>query len=183
MDPDEHPKLASLGMQLAMQLHGSFLGANMFGQILWGNPDAKIWHGLLMSLRDMARRRFFLFGEHCPDDILVKNNPVDTAKVAFLHAQGCLVYDLREAGHAQSELLPRLTPQGPQMEDGKIPRDERFDVLVWRSRIPPFRDYIATFVKQKPQRIARRKNHLSTGNCKLILFETVTASVLCVTCY
>lgn len=180
MNPDEHPKLASLGMQLAKQLQGSFLGANMVGNVLQANPDAEIWYEMLMSLREMEQMRFLLFGEQCPDDILAKNDPVDTAMMVSLRYRGCLAYDLRETGHAQIRELPRLTPEGPQMEDGKnIPRDEKFDIVVWRSRILPFRNYIATFVKPKPRRVRRRKNHLPTRDSKIrTLFEKHTFPLL-----
>ncbi|XP_052135863.1 uncharacterized protein LOC127754394 isoform X1 [Oryza glaberrima] len=158
MNPDDHPKLASLGMQLATELQGSFLGANILGHILRGNPSAEIWSGFLMSLRRMSRKRLSIFEEHPPE----KNHPSHTAEVAFMNYRGCMLYDLREAGHFQSD-IPRLTPAGVELE-GKIPCDLGFDVLVWRSQIPPFCNYIATFLQPKPRRIVRRnKNPLAVS--------------------
>uniref|UniRef100_A0A0E0IYJ5 Rx N-terminal domain-containing protein n=1 Tax=Oryza nivara TaxID=4536 RepID=A0A0E0IYJ5_ORYNI len=153
MNPDDHPKLASLGMQLATELQGSFLGANILGHILRGNPSAEIWSRFLMSLRRMSRKRLSIFEEHPPE----KNHPSHTAEVAFMNYRGCMLYDLREAGHFQSD-IPRLTPAGVELE-GKIPCDLGFDVLVWRSQIPPFCNYTATFLQPKPRRIVRRKKN------------------------
>uniref|UniRef100_A0A0E0MCS8 Disease resistance N-terminal domain-containing protein n=1 Tax=Oryza punctata TaxID=4537 RepID=A0A0E0MCS8_ORYPU len=153
MNPDDHPKLASLGMQLATELQGSFLGANILGHILRGNPNAEIWSGFLMGLRKMSRKRLSIFEEYPPE----KNHPSDTAEVAFMNSRGCLLYDLRETGHFQSN-IPRLTPEGVELE-GKIPYDLGFDVLVWRSLIPPFCNYIATFLQSKPRHIVRRKKN------------------------
>ncbi|KAF0895882.1 hypothetical protein E2562_016605 [Oryza meyeriana var. granulata] len=97
MNPDEHPKLASLGMQLATELQGSFLGANILGHILRANPNAEIWSEFLMSLRAMTRKRLFIFADHRPEGhALEKNHPFDTAKVAFMSIRGYMVYDLRE---------------------------------------------------------------------------------------
>lgn len=44
---------------------------------------------------------------------------------------------------------------------GEIPVEEKFDVLAWKSRIPPYGNYIATFEKQEPQRLVGKKNRLA----------------------
>ncbi|KAK1647039.1 hypothetical protein QYE76_064844 [Lolium multiflorum] len=49
MDPDEHPNLASVGMKLATELHGSFLAANIVGGVLRSNPNAKFWCNMLLK--------------------------------------------------------------------------------------------------------------------------------------
>ncbi|KAF0895880.1 hypothetical protein E2562_016603 [Oryza meyeriana var. granulata] len=157
MDPDEHPKLASLGMQLATEMNGSFLAANLLGELLRDNPNTQFWQSILFSLRELVQKHLSCFGVH-PEDLLERNTPVDFTRVAFVGAQvqGCLVYDLREAGPAQSE-LPKLMSQEVLL-GGNIPVEEKFDVMVWKSRIPPYCDYIATFEKQKPQRIIGKRN-------------------------
>uniref|UniRef100_A0A0D9XPD7 Disease resistance N-terminal domain-containing protein n=1 Tax=Leersia perrieri TaxID=77586 RepID=A0A0D9XPD7_9ORYZ len=160
MNPDEHPKLAFLGMQVAKELQGSFLGANILGHILRANPNAAIWNGILRGLREMSRNRLSVFTEHPPEgNSPKKNHPSDTAKLTFLRSRGCMMYDLREVGHFQSN-IPRLTPGGVELE-GEIPYNLGFDVLVWISRIPPFCKYVATFWKPRPRRIVRRKNPLA----------------------
>jgi hypothetical protein len=73
--------------------------------------------------------------------------------------QGYLVYDLRKAGTGQSE-LPKLSWQ-ELLSGVEVPDEEKFDVLAWRSRIPPYSNYIITFEKQKPHRKASRKNPLA----------------------
>uniref|UniRef100_A0A0E0F2U5 Rx N-terminal domain-containing protein n=1 Tax=Oryza meridionalis TaxID=40149 RepID=A0A0E0F2U5_9ORYZ len=150
MNPDEHPKLASLGMQLATEMNGSFLGANILGELLRANPNTQFWQSILLSLRGFVQKNLCCFGVH-PEDLLERNTPVDFTRMAFLGAQvhGCLVYDLRVAGPAQSQ-LPKLTSREVLL-GGNIPVEQKFDVLVWKSRIPPYCDYIATFEKQKPR--------------------------------
>ncbi|KAL6640840.1 hypothetical protein ACP70R_021963 [Stipagrostis hirtigluma subsp. patula] len=160
MDPDEHPRLASLGMQLATELKGSFLGANILGEMLRANPNAQFWRNILLSIRELVQAHLLSFGVH-PEDLLERNVPVDFAKVGFVgdRGQGCLVYDLREAGPGQSE-LPSLTSQELLM-GGEVPVEEKFDVLVWKSRIPPYCNYIATFEKQKSRRMVGTKSRLA----------------------
>ncbi|KAF0895884.1 hypothetical protein E2562_016607 [Oryza meyeriana var. granulata] len=43
MDPDEHPKLASLGLQVANVMNGSFIGATVIGELLRANPNTQFW--------------------------------------------------------------------------------------------------------------------------------------------
>ncbi|CAD6254629.1 unnamed protein product [Miscanthus lutarioriparius] len=161
MDPDEHPKLASLGMQLATELKGSFLGANILGEMLRSNPNAQFWHAILSSVRALVQEHMFSVGVH-PEDLLERNVPVGFTNVSFVGAQsqGCLVYDLREAGPGEDELP---LPTSREVLTGvKVPAEDRFDVLVWKSRIPPYCSYIATYERQKaPRHIVGKKNRLA----------------------
>lgn len=160
MDPDEHPKLASLGMQLATELNGSFLAANILGEILRTNPNAPFWQKVLLSIKELVREHLMSFGTH-PEDLLERNSPISFTKVALVggQAQRYLVHDLREASSAQGE-LPRLTSQ-ELLTGGDIPAEEMFEVLVWRSRIPPYCDYVVTYEKEKPSRRVSKKKNLA----------------------
>ncbi|XP_044985051.1 uncharacterized protein LOC123452465 [Hordeum vulgare subsp. vulgare] len=160
MDPDENPKLASLGMQLATLLNGSFLGANVIGGVLRANPDAKFWCSILLRIRELVRKHGSLGIHTDPEDLFERNVHAKFTKSSCVGpvVQGYLAYDLRETGPEQSE-LPKLTWQ-QLLTGAEIPHDEdKFDVLAWRSRIPPYRDYIVTFEKQKPRRKVSKRNH------------------------
>ncbi|CAM0150278.1 unnamed protein product [Urochloa decumbens] len=159
MDPDEHPRLASLGMQLATEMKGSFLGANILGEMLRSNLNPQFWNAILSSVRGLVQEHLFSSGVH-PEDLLERNSPVDfPMALVGAHGQRCLVYDLREASPGQDE-LPLPTSQ-EVLTGGKVPAVEKFDVLVWKSRIPPYCSYIATYEKQKPQRMVGKRNHLA----------------------
>ncbi|KAG0528862.1 hypothetical protein BDA96_05G049000 [Sorghum bicolor] len=161
MDPDEHPKLASLGMQLATELKGSFLGANILGEMLRSNPSAQFWHAILSSVRALVQEHMFSLGVH-PEDLLERNVPVGFTNVSLVGAQsqGCLVYDLREADPGQEELP---LPTSREVLTGvKVPAEEKFDVLVWKSRIPPYISYVVTYERQKaPRRRVGKKSRLA----------------------
>ncbi|KAL5204478.1 hypothetical protein ABZP36_009349 [Zizania latifolia] len=96
-----------------------------------------------------------------PEDLLNRNSPVYFTKVAHVgtKVQGGLVYDLREAGPAECELA-KITSRD-MILGGDIPDEEKFDVLIWKSRIPPYHGYIATFEKREPGCIVGRGGHLA----------------------
>lgn len=160
MDPDEHPRLTSSTMQVACELKGSFLGANILGEMLRANPNTQFWRNILSSIRELVQKHLFSSGVHPEEELLERNTPVDFAKVALVgdQGQGCLVYDLREADTGQGE-LPLLTSQEVLM-GGEILVEEKFDVLLWKSRIPPYNNYIATYERLKPQRMVGKKSRV-----------------------
>ncbi|EAY80053.1 hypothetical protein OsI_35219 [Oryza sativa Indica Group] len=157
LDPDEHPKLASLAMQLSTEMNGSFLGAILYGELLRANPNTQFWNRILLFLRELARKQLTSSGLH-PEDLFERNIPVDMSRLAVVdgQVQCCLVYDLRVAGPAEGE-LPKLTSRD-MLLGGDIPVEDKFDVLVWRSRIPPYCNYIVTYEKRKPRRMVRKRN-------------------------
>nr|ALO70053.1 NBS-LRR-like resistance protein [Oryza sativa] len=157
MDPDEHPKLASLAMQLSTEMNGSFLGATMFGELLRANPNTQFWKRILLFLRELARKHLTSSGLH-PEDLFERNIPVDLSRIAVVdgQVQDFMVYDVRVAGPAEGE-LPKLTSRDILL-GGDIPVEDKFDVLVWRSRIPPYCNYIVTYEKQKPRRMVGKRN-------------------------
>jgi hypothetical protein len=157
MDPDEHPKLASLVMQLATEMNGSFLSATIYGELLRANPNTQFWKRILLFVRELARKHLTSSGLH-PDDLFERNIPVDMSRIAVVdgQVQGCLLYDVRVAGPADGE-LPKLTSRD-MLLGCDIPVEDKFDVLVWRSRIPPYCNYIVTYEKRKPRRMVRKRN-------------------------
>uniref|UniRef100_A0A0E0IYL9 Rx N-terminal domain-containing protein n=1 Tax=Oryza nivara TaxID=4536 RepID=A0A0E0IYL9_ORYNI len=159
MDPDEHPKLASLAMQLSTEMNGSFLCATVFGELLRANPDTQFWKRILLFLRELARKHLTSSGLH-PEDLFERNIPVDMSRIAVVDGQfqGFLVYDVRVAGPAEGE-LPKLTSRD-MLLGGDIPVEDKFDVLVWRSRIPPYCNYIVTYEKRKPRRMVGKRNKI-----------------------
>uniref|UniRef100_A0A0E0MCS6 Uncharacterized protein n=1 Tax=Oryza punctata TaxID=4537 RepID=A0A0E0MCS6_ORYPU len=157
MDPDEHPKLASLGMQLATEMNGSFISATIYGELLRANPNTQFWKRILLFLRELAQKHLTSSGLH-PDDLFDRNIPVHLSRTSLVDGQvhSCLVYDVRVAGPAEGQ-LPKLTSRD-MLLGGDIPVEDKFDVLVWRSRIPPYCNYIITYEKRKPRRMVGKRN-------------------------
>lgn len=74
-NPEEHPDLAALGMEITVHMNRSFLAANTVAAILRANLDSQFWHKMLRCLRDFANKHLSMFGEH-PTDLLQKDRPV-----------------------------------------------------------------------------------------------------------
>ncbi|BAT12796.1 Os11g0160800 [Oryza sativa Japonica Group] len=94
MDPDEHPKLASLAMQLC---HARGPGWNAENLIIRKRGG------------QVAQKHLSSSGVH-PDYLFERNTPVDFSRIAFVdgQVQGFLVYDVRVASPAEGQ-LPKLT--------------------------------------------------------------------------
>uniref|UniRef100_A0A0E0BFN4 Disease resistance N-terminal domain-containing protein n=1 Tax=Oryza glumipatula TaxID=40148 RepID=A0A0E0BFN4_9ORYZ len=145
------------GIKLSTEMNGSFLGATIYGELLRANPNTQFWNRILLFLRELARKQLTSSGLH-PEDLFERNIPLDMSRLAVVdgQVQCCLVYDLRVAGPAEGE-LPKLTSRD-MLLGGDIPVEDKFDVLVWRSRIPPYCNYIVTYEKRKPRRMVRKRN-------------------------
>ena len=68
MDTQDHPKLASIAMDLAHEMHGSFLAATVLTGLLKANFDARFWSMALASVKKFKRlNNTLLHGEKCAD--------------------------------------------------------------------------------------------------------------------
>uniref|UniRef100_J3N696 Uncharacterized protein n=1 Tax=Oryza brachyantha TaxID=4533 RepID=J3N696_ORYBR len=165
MDPDEHPRLASLAMQVANEMNGSFIGASLIGDVLRANPNTQFWKRILLKLRELRQKNMSSRGLH-PEDLLGRNIPYDIGTLFCMggQVQDYLVYDLRVAGPAQSE-LPNWTSR-EMLLGGDVPVEDKFDVLLWKSRIPPYCAYIVTHEKRKSQCSVGKRKHLALRKYK-----------------
>ncbi|TVU13255.1 hypothetical protein EJB05_40791, partial [Eragrostis curvula] len=64
-DADEHPKLAAIAMDMAMELRG-FMTANLCSELLTSNADSRFWISLLTIMRQTKQKNLFL-GAHQVD--------------------------------------------------------------------------------------------------------------------
>ncbi|XP_006662757.1 disease resistance protein RGA2-like [Oryza brachyantha] len=161
MDPDEHPRLASLAMQVANEMNGSFIGATIIGDVLRANPNTQLWKRMLLMLTQLRQKHMSSSGLH-PTDLLGRNIPYDFSLGG--QVQDYLVYDLRVADPAQSE-LPNWTWR-EMLLGGDVPVEDKFDVLIWKSRIPPYCAYIVTHEKRKPRCSVGKRKHLALRKYK-----------------
>ncbi|KAL6845062.1 hypothetical protein ACP4OV_024557 [Aristida adscensionis] len=69
--PEDQPKLASLGMEIAVLLNGSFLGANIVAGLMRANLNSEFWRRVLQCLGDFTSKHLLMFSEH-PSDRLRK---------------------------------------------------------------------------------------------------------------
>lgn len=145
-DPEEQPKLASIAMEIAMEMNGSFIGANLIGGLLRSNLiNARFWSRALKYTRFHVQRNTSMFGEHHPSALLQKNKPTFFRRMA--NADFCVVHNQYQTNSGPEE-VPNIT-----FEDilvGTVECRGRIEVLAWRSQIPPYKNHIFSCEIRKP---------------------------------
>lgn len=152
-NPNEHPNLAALGMDIAVHMNRSFMAADTVAVLLRANLDARFWRRVLRCLRDFASKHLSMFGEH-PTNLLQKDLPV----YMWTMAKTSNVVVMRNIYHEpspQTSEVPRITAQ--DVLYGRFTSEGTFQAVAWRSRIPPCYTYLVSFV------VARTDMHAVLG--------------------
>ncbi|CAL4974319.1 unnamed protein product [Urochloa decumbens] len=138
-DAEEQPELADVCMEMAEVLDRSFLGAIQVGNLLRCNPCPHFWRRILGCFKEYNSMHLRLFGEN-PGDLIEKDRPVylwtllpkvDTALIGYR------VYKVCSA--QQRDDVPRVTADDLHTRSAKF--QGKFEVLIWRSLIPPYYSY------------------------------------------
>ncbi|RCV09217.1 hypothetical protein SETIT_2G009800v2 [Setaria italica] len=139
-DPTVHPRLANLAMEIARMLNGTLIGANITAHMLRDNFDIHFWLKVVAFMRGHIQKHVSKFGEH-PYDFLNQNRP----------------HILGECYQCSSqEKVPKITLHDMMYGNAKLPR--RFEALAWKSRIPPYYNYIyACEIKELKATATKRK--------------------------
>ncbi|CAL4961662.1 unnamed protein product [Urochloa decumbens] len=138
-DAEDHPELASVCMELAGQLNRSFIAANLIGSLLRANPCSQFWRKVLTRLKDFTRMHLVLSGEH-PFDLVAKDRPAYLWRLASKTSTTLIVYNCYQACSAREHDLPKITINEVQI--GSASPRGKFEVLAWRSHIPPCYSYV-----------------------------------------
>jgi hypothetical protein len=166
-DLKDHPRVASMAMDLAWEMNGCFFGASVFSRLLEGNFDAKSWSMALAVAREFKRVNLLLFREDFVDLWQVVD-PVFVRRASSSPSSQYIVIldDYQMAGSTQSE-------EGPQMmsvrdllfgNSSTVVPHGRFKVLAWRSHIPPHYSYMMTCEVRRPWwMLPRKKRVQQTG--------------------
>ena len=64
MDPEMHPRLARMAMEIFGMMNGCFISANVVGCLLRDNIDFHFWCKVLAFLRGMIKKHISKFGVH-----------------------------------------------------------------------------------------------------------------------
>ncbi|CAL4913225.1 unnamed protein product [Urochloa decumbens] len=137
-DPGQHPKLASLAMEMASLMQGSFSFANIGAVVLRDYFNIQSWSRAVTRIREYLQKNVSLFGEYT-DDIKDKDRPRFTWSIMNQKPDKyCLLHNVYERG--SQEDVPEI-PYSDILAMCAQPRGE-YDVLFWRSRIPPYLNYV-----------------------------------------
>ncbi|KAM3299441.1 hypothetical protein ACQJBY_040768 [Aegilops geniculata] len=143
-DPDEHPKLTSIAMEIALEMRGSFLYAYIIAALLRENISARFWCRVLRHLREHRQKNILLLGQ-CPVDEEQPRYVWSMAKrrqgsedIKF-YLQGCDP----QKGPASHGEIPKITVMDLLSGTWSAMPRGKFEVLSWRSLIPPYYSYTA----------------------------------------
>ncbi|CAL4894573.1 unnamed protein product [Urochloa decumbens] len=139
-DPEQHPKLVSMAMEMAHKMKGSFMYAHIASALLRANFSIKSWTMVLMNLREFMEKNVSLLGEEYPDDL--KDYPQCT-------------WNLTKPKHDEYFMLYEICPRRSGVEDvpditmmdllyGCAQPRGKYEVLFWKSQIPPYFNYVCT---------------------------------------
>ncbi|KAL6606540.1 hypothetical protein ACP70R_042193 [Stipagrostis hirtigluma subsp. patula] len=139
-DPEEHPKLASMAMEMAVEMRGSFMGAGICATILRTNFSAQFWYMNLTRLRWYMQKNLALFGEY-PDDLKATDQPRRTWSIIRPVPDECfLFYEMYQRGTVREDALPEVTMV--DLMTGRAEQRGKFEILYWKSTVPPYFSYI-----------------------------------------
>ncbi|XP_062188666.1 putative disease resistance RPP13-like protein 1 [Phragmites australis] len=158
-DATEHPKLASIAMDMAMELNGCFLNANMFSELLRSNVDARFWSVALTILRELKQKN--LFGGAHQVDIWEVAEPVYVPRVNKSSEDFVILddYETSSADHGGGVATTTMTVQEVLLGTAR-PRG-KFDVLAWRSPIPPhFSYFFGCEIRRRPRHVVAGKKRI-----------------------
>lgn len=148
-NPEEHPRLVAIAMDICREEKGSFIGGNIACSLLRANLDARFWCSILHNMREYTEKHRHLFGKH-PHDLLQKNRHVYLWRLAQT-SKVFVSYGCYQARPAQED-VPRMTLQ--EVLSGRPAPSGRFEALAWRSQIPPCYSYLMSCSVQ----VARKKS-------------------------
>ncbi|XP_015694373.1 uncharacterized protein LOC102717661 isoform X2 [Oryza brachyantha] len=150
-DTDEHPRLASIAMEIAAEYRGSFLAAYIIAGLLRDNFSALFWCSALKHLRAYVRSQLRLLGDH-PNNLLRKDQSVHCLR--FAEAS----YPLWMSNYYETDSCPDRAPNiSDIMLGGDTPRG-RFEVLGWKSRMAPYYSYMICCTTEAPGHAVCRKH-------------------------
>jgi hypothetical protein len=144
-DPEDHPKLTSIAMELAGEMGGSFMFAYVVATLLRANLSCRYWCSLLRHLRVQRQKNISLLGELSleggrPRYAWSMDNTRRVSKdKSFFRL--CGDYQREPASHCEVPKITAVDLISGTWSD--MPRG-KFEILSWRSPIPPYYSYVCS---------------------------------------
>ncbi|CAM0905226.1 unnamed protein product [Alopecurus aequalis] len=148
-DPEEQPKLASIAMEIFeeffdLEVFNDFTGpitnSINIAAFLRANISIQHWRRILTCVKGNRQRNPLQLSSVPSDTSRVENKHLYIQRVAKF-TQDCVVDSHVRVGLADED-IPKIT-----MDDvisGSITPRGRFDVVVWKSHLPPYSSYITS---------------------------------------
>ncbi|XP_048550020.1 putative disease resistance protein RGA1 [Triticum urartu] len=161
-DPEMHPRLVYLAMEIAELLNGNLIEANVAACVLRANFDIKFWCKVLAFRRAYLQNQLCKFGEH-PCEPVKENRPMYLQRLGRA-TEDVLVHGINQTCCSEEE-LPNIT--NVDVWYGNTRPQGIFKALAWKSRIPPYHCYIQTCeIRELQARAVKRKRPLMNASIR-----------------
>ncbi|KAL6647194.1 hypothetical protein ACP70R_014631 [Stipagrostis hirtigluma subsp. patula] len=158
MDVSDHPKLASIAMDMAMVLNGFFLPAYIFSGLLRSNFNIQFWSMVLATLREFKQRNHMVTApqvDSFPFEVNATIHIPTVSEYIVIHDD----YQISSASACGEAEAPKT--MAVDVMFGRARPRGKFDVLVWKSQLPPHYSYVLSCEIQRPKRVAARKKRIA----------------------
>uniref|UniRef100_A0A453A9A5 Uncharacterized protein n=2 Tax=Aegilops tauschii TaxID=37682 RepID=A0A453A9A5_AEGTS len=145
---EDHPKLASMAMEMANLTSGCFMSANIVSGILKPNFNPHFWSMVLAALRNLKKTNISVYGDRftLPWQMVEPTylRRVNKCVVLFLDYETCSAETGPEARRMMS---------AQDLLFGSVRLRGKFKVHAWTSHLPPHYSYIVQCEVQRPHRM------------------------------
>lgn len=164
-DPEDHPELTSIAMELALDMRGSFMNAFISaGLLLRLGADRlcpRSWRRVLAHFRDYRQKNALLLGGEYPLDLQSRYVWSMAQAPRLGRLKLFLLRDSYQRGPDDRTKVPRVTVVDLLSGSAAAPRG-RSEVLFWRSFVPPYYRYMYVCECE----LVRHKNNKTTIEMK-----------------
>ncbi|TVU24204.1 hypothetical protein EJB05_26623, partial [Eragrostis curvula] len=140
-DQRAYPQQVSVANELAIVLGGSLITANVIADLLRRNLNVQFWLHILKRFKEMVENNLSKYGEH-PKDIIEKEHPIDISRFASTCPTSLRLMPPRvEKDESPERKLPVMMFGDLIAGSMSVPNEE-FELVAWKSRIPPYTKYV-----------------------------------------
>uniref|UniRef100_A0A0E0LGD9 NB-ARC domain-containing protein n=1 Tax=Oryza punctata TaxID=4537 RepID=A0A0E0LGD9_ORYPU len=163
MDASEHPEMASIAMDIAVETEGCFMGANVFSRLLRSNANTHYWSLVLATLREFKKKNqhvwSFMYGA---DQVKVLDQVTEPSEEA---TELLVILDNYQTSCSRASSRCEFEAEAPKISlldalFGSVKPQGRFDALGWKSRIAPYYSYMYSCEIQRPKCLVARKKKM-----------------------
>ncbi|EER95764.2 hypothetical protein SORBI_3002G011500 [Sorghum bicolor] len=156
MDPKMHPRFAHVAMEIGMMLSVCHVGANLTASLLMTNFDIHFWYKVLTFIRGTTKNNISKHGGH-PFGLINQNKPAQSQCWSMSSPSKDLVLYCDYFERPSHEETPRI--RFKDVIFGKVRPHGKFELLSWRSQIPPYYSYLASCEIRERKTIATKRKH------------------------
>ncbi|KAF7087048.1 hypothetical protein CFC21_090269 [Triticum aestivum] len=139
-NPDDHPRLSLVASELAVLMGGSLVVANVCADIFRKNQNLQFWQHILNKYRNFLADNLSVFCEH-PKLLIERDRPVDIAKLVSSTSAPLRLMPPHCEDDDSTRDLPKVR-YGDLIAGSVVPPKEKFELVGWESRIPPYKKYV-----------------------------------------